>query len=64
MEILKGEPAFRLKQAKQAVFVDLIDNWNQATTFALALRDKLNEECPLEIKAEIFKSQDKNSLKT
>lgn len=60
---LKGEPAFRLKQAKQAVFIDLIDSWDRATTFNLALRDKLNEECSLEIKAEVFKSQDKNSLK-
>jgi 23S rRNA (adenine2503-C2)-methyltransferase len=61
--ILKSEPAFRLKQAKQAVFVDLIDDWSKATNFSLLLREKLNKECPLEINAEIFKSQDKHSLK-
>lgn len=61
--ILKDEPKFRLKQARQAVFVDLIDDWNQATNFPLALREKLNQECLLEIKAEIFKSRDYNSIK-
>jgi len=61
--VLSDEPKFRIKQAKQAVFVDLINDWNKATNLALALRDKLNQECPLEIKAEIFKSRDKGSLK-
>ena len=28
---LKGEPSFRLKQAKEVVFRDLIDNWSKAT---------------------------------
>jgi len=61
--ILKGEPAFRLKQVRRAIFVDLIADWNQATNLSLAWRHKLNQECPLEIKAEIFKSRDKNSVK-
>lgn len=55
--ILKNEPRFRLKQAKQAIFVDLINDWNQATNFPLALREKLNKECSLAIKAEIIKSR-------
>ena len=61
--ILSTEPKFRLKQAKQAIFVDLINNWDQATNFSLSLREKLNENCPLEIKSEILISQDKNSSK-
>jgi len=61
--ILKGEPKFRLKQARQAIFIDLISDWSQATVFTLALREKLNQNCPPEIKAEIFHSRDKNSLK-
>lgn len=61
--ILSAEPKFRLKQAKQAIFVDLINSWDQATNFSLSLREKLNEDCPLEIKSEILISQDKNSSK-
>ncbi len=40
-EITKGEPAFRLKQIKKAVFVDLIESWDQATTLPESLREKL-----------------------
>lgn len=61
--ILSQEPEFRLKQAMRAVFVDLIGDWDQAFNFPLALRDKLNNEMPLEIKAEIFKSREDNSAK-
>lgn len=61
--ILSQEPKFRLKQAKQAIFVDLIDNWDQATNFSLALREKLAEDCPLEIVAEILKSREADSIK-
>jgi 23S rRNA (adenine2503-C2)-methyltransferase len=61
--ILSGEPSFRLKQAKQAVFVDLISNWDQATVLPLALREKLNQECPLEIEAEPLVSKEGNSIK-
>ncbi len=62
-EALSDEPKFRLKQAKQAVFIDLLNDWQKATNFSLPLREKLNAECPLEIKEEIFKSRDKNSVK-
>jgi len=61
--ILSEEPKFRLKQAKQAIFVDLINNWNQATNFPLPLREKLNQECPLEIEAEVLVGQEGNSTK-
>ncbi|MDP2709195.1 MAG: 23S rRNA (adenine(2503)-C(2))-methyltransferase RlmN [bacterium] len=62
-DVLGDEPKFRLKQAKQAIFIDLINDWNKATIFSLPLRQKLNLESPLEIKAEIFKSRDQNSIK-
>lgn len=58
---LKEEKKFRHTQADKAVFVDLIDDWSQATVFPLALREKLNQECPLEIKAEITGGANKNS---
>lgn len=60
---LETEPKYRLKQAKEAVFQKLIENWQEATFFPLELRQKLNEECPLSIKAETFVSKAKNSIK-
>ena len=60
--ILHSEPKFRLKQARQTIFVDLISDWNQATNFPLAWREKLNEDCPLEIKAETLINQPGNSV--
>jgi 23S rRNA (adenine2503-C2)-methyltransferase len=62
-KILQDEPKFRLKQAKQAVFIDLIENWSEATNFSLPLREKLNQECALAIQGKIFKSRDSDSLK-
>jgi 23S rRNA (adenine2503-C2)-methyltransferase len=61
--ILSEEPKFRLKQARQAIFIDLISNWDQATNFPLKLREKLNQECPLEIRAENLVSREGNSIK-
>jgi 23S rRNA (adenine2503-C2)-methyltransferase len=62
-EALKGEPKYRQEQAEKAIFKDLIDNWAQATFFSLELRAKLNEICPLEIKAEIFISKKRDNIK-
>jgi 23S rRNA (adenine2503-C2)-methyltransferase len=55
--ILNTEPRYRADQVKRAVFFDLIENWSEATTLPLALREKLNAECPLEIEAEVFSSK-------
>ncbi|MFH1233905.1 MAG: 23S rRNA (adenine(2503)-C(2))-methyltransferase RlmN [Patescibacteria group bacterium] len=62
-ETLKFEPSFRLKQATQAIFVGLINNWNKATNFSTRLRGVLNENCPLSIKGELFQSTKENSTK-
>src|SRR4030043_1220690 len=62
-EILKGEPKYRQEQAEKAVFRDLIDSWTQATSFSLELREKLNKNCPLEIKAEAFISKKRDNIK-
>ena len=61
--VLINEPKFRLKQAKGAIFIDLIDDWSQATVFPLALREKLNQECALSIETEILKSREADSVK-
>ena len=62
-KILKDEPPFRLKQAKRAVFHELIDNWDEATNLSLVLRQKLKKECPLDIKHKIFVSKNKDTAK-
>ena len=62
-EILKTEPKYRLKQAKEAVFKNFIDDWNKAASLPLPLRQKLNQECQLSIKAETLVSKNKDSIK-
>jgi 23S rRNA (adenine2503-C2)-methyltransferase len=62
-EILKSEPAFRLKQAKKAVFFDLIENWNEATTLSKDLREILQKEMSLEIKSKMLVSKDDRTAK-
>ncbi|OGH83148.1 MAG: 23S rRNA (adenine(2503)-C(2))-methyltransferase [Candidatus Magasanikbacteria bacterium RIFOXYC2_FULL_40_16] len=60
---LQNEPKFRYKQAWQAVFKDLIGNWNENTTLPKNLREKLNQTVPLEIKAEVFGSKHSKAIK-
>ena len=61
--ILSAEPKYRLKQVKQAVFSDLINNWSEATTVSKNLREKLNKFCPINIQAKFFISKNKNTVK-
>ncbi len=63
-KILVKEPKFRVKQVKQLIWRDLIEDWNETTTLPIALREKLTQECSLEIKAEVFVEKDKRSFKT
>ncbi len=63
-KILSNEPKFRLKQAEKAIFVDLIENWSEATIFSKDLRRKLNKDCSLDIKAKLLEEKDKKSAKT
>ena len=62
-EVLAGQPKYRFKQAREAIFKDFISDWDQATTMPLALRQKLNADCPLKINGEIIKTDDKKTLK-
>ncbi|MCX6766994.1 MAG: 23S rRNA (adenine(2503)-C(2))-methyltransferase RlmN [Candidatus Moranbacteria bacterium] len=62
-EILKTEPAFRLAQAKKAVFFDLIEDWSQASTLSKNLREILQKEVPLETKGKILVSKDNRTVK-
>jgi 23S rRNA (adenine2503-C2)-methyltransferase len=61
--LLKTEPAYRQKQVGHLLFKDLIEDWSEATILPKSLREKLNQECPIEIKNEMVKSLDKKSVK-
>jgi 23S rRNA (adenine2503-C2)-methyltransferase len=62
-KLLVEEPKFRLKQARTAIFKDLIDDWSQATSLPLNLREKLAVHCPLKINAQVFASSDGQAVK-
>ena len=62
-KVFEKEPKYRLVQAKSYIFQKLIEDWAQATSLPLALREKLNEKCPLSIKAEMFISKRKDAIK-
>ncbi|OGZ33895.1 MAG: 23S rRNA (adenine(2503)-C(2))-methyltransferase [Candidatus Portnoybacteria bacterium RBG_19FT_COMBO_36_7] len=57
-KIFLDKPPFYLKEARRAVFGNLIDDWKQATTMPSELRGKLNKQCPLDISARISVSKD------
>lgn len=63
-KVLEEEPKYRQKQANLAVFVNLIEDWQEATFFSPQLRQRLNKECPLSIESEILISKTKDSIKT
>ncbi|MCX6745720.1 MAG: 23S rRNA (adenine(2503)-C(2))-methyltransferase RlmN [Candidatus Parcubacteria bacterium] len=62
-KILKKEPAYRLKQAYAFIFKDLVDNWDKATNLPSDLRQKLNKEFSLNIKAKVLEAKTKESQK-
>lgn len=61
--ILEGQPKFRYKQVYQAIYNDLIGDWMENSTLPLSLREELNQECPLEIQAELFGSEKSETQK-
>lgn len=61
--ILKDEPAYRARQAYRALFVNLIEDWAEASDLPGELRKRLSAHCPLTIKAVTVPAPDKNALK-
>src|SRR3989339_228965 len=61
--ILADQPAFRIKQARHFIFNELGNDWSEATTLPPLLRQKLNQEFPLNIESEFHKSKDGQSIK-
>jgi 23S rRNA (adenine2503-C2)-methyltransferase len=62
-EAFAKEPAFRLRQVKKALFVDLSQSWEEVTVLPKALREKLTQACPLEIQAQTLVSKDDATVK-
>ncbi len=62
--LLNKEHPYRLKQAKKALFVDLIEDWREANILPLLLRENLNKICPIKINAQTLFSKDKKTAKT
>ena len=60
---LKGEPAFRLKQCRRAIYYEFIDSWEQAKNLPNDLREKLSQDIPLAINAKLFESENKSAIK-
>lgn len=56
--LLKTEPKFRYAQINKALWQEYISSWEEASNLPKALRETLEIECPLAIKAEVFKSSD------
>ncbi|MBP9760496.1 MAG: hypothetical protein KBD24_04000 [Candidatus Pacebacteria bacterium] len=62
-DALRGEPAFRVKQVRKAIFVDLVEDWDAVTVLPKPLREKLVTECPLTIEADQLVSVDGKTVK-
>jgi len=62
--LLNKEHPYRLKQAKKALFVDLIEDWREANILPLLLRENLNKIRPIKINAQTLFSKDKKTAKT
>ncbi len=67
LEILKKElqdyPDYRLRQAKKAVYKNLINSWDNATDLPQEIRKKLSERVDLLIDGELIYSKDKKTAK-
>lgn len=57
-DILKDEPKFRYAQVNKALWQEYISSWEEASNLPKVLRETLAADCPLEIKAEVFKSKE------
>lgn len=55
-DILKDEPKYRYAQVNKALWQDFVSSWDEISSLPKVLREKIALDCPLEIKAEIFKT--------
>jgi len=62
-EALVAEQKFRIKQAVKAIYQQSVESWDEVTVLSKDLREKLKQECPLEIEAQIFRSDEDDTIK-
>jgi 23S rRNA (adenine2503-C2)-methyltransferase len=62
-EILSGQPAYRLRQARATVLGRLCRSWEEATDLPKGLRQLLEREVPLDIPARLVESGDGSTAK-
>jgi len=62
-EVLSGQPAYRVRQARAAIFRRLVRSWEEATDLPGELRGILEKEVPLEIGARLVRSEDGSTAK-
>jgi len=62
-KIIASEPRYRVKQIYQAIFGNLIDGWSKISNLPLDLRQQLDENSDLKIKAEVLEASDRSTLK-
>lgn len=58
--ILQTEPKYRFAQVNKAVWQDFISSWQEVSNLPKALRERLEDDCPLEIKADVDFNNSKN----
>jgi len=62
-KILSSERPYRLKQVNKAIFKDLLNNWDDATSLPLELRGVLSRQFPLSIDGRIIDSRESDTVK-
>lgn len=62
-KVLSDQPKYRVKQCQEAIFNNFLGDWSQASNLPKVLVATLNEECPLHIEAQVFKSKDEKTSK-
>ncbi len=62
-KVLKGLPEYRLKQAKNAIYLNLISDWDSATDLPKETRERLKKDLPLTLNVKTVKSKDKKTIK-
>lgn len=62
-EVLDGMPAFREKQILAFIFKNFVENFDEMLSLPKDLRERLKEKCSLEIFAEEFISDNKDTVK-
>jgi len=62
-EVIKNEPSYKKEQVKRAIFVDAVEDWDQASTLSKKLRSELKDKFPIDIKGESFYSKDGQTVK-